>query len=308
LENGRQEYSLSGLQSGLFFISITGNTSQYTGKILCNGQADGNPKIDKVSITTEAPAKKTTEKAYRAGGDTIDLHYTAGDRLKFKAISEIYSTVKTAIITEDKALTFNFVECTDGDNNNYPIVEIGSQTWMAENLKTTKYQNGDLIGTTIPDTLNISSEETPKYQWFYNSDNSNLSTYGRLYTWYVATDSRKLCPNSWHIPENAEWIILSNFLGGEAVAGGSLKETGTSHWESPNTNATNVSGFTALAGGERETGGTFIDIFKGSYWWCITDYNTNNAYFAWLFSETNISGWGTWHKPYGMSVRCVKDK
>jgi uncharacterized protein (TIGR02145 family) len=306
LEKGNQEYRLSGLKKGLYLINVTGNTFQYSGKIFCNGQADINPTIEKVSITAEGAVKNPTEKAYHVTGDTNDLHYTAGDRLKFKAISGIYGTVKTAIITEDTTLTFNFVACTDGDNNSYSVVEIGSQTWMAENLKTTKFQNGGIIETTIPDTLDISSEETPKYQWVYKSDNTNLSVYGRLYTWYAVTDSLKLCPVGWHVPENTEWAVLRDFLGGENVAGISLKETGNDHWKY-NSNTTNASGFTALAGGQRDTNGTFIYILIGSMWWCITDFDTNNAYFEWSLGEKNNLGMGTWHKPYGMSVRCLKD-
>src|SRR4029078_12512714 len=132
---------------------------------------------------------------------------------------------------------------TDIDGNVYHTVTIGTQVWMVENLKTTKYRNGDLIGTTIPATLDISSESTPKYQWAYKGEESNVATYGRLYTWYAVADSRNVCPTGWHVPSDAEWTTLTTYLGGESVAGGKLKENGTVHWESPNTGATNESGF-----------------------------------------------------------------
>ncbi len=140
-------------------------------------------------------------------------------------------------------------DITDGDGNIYTTVTIGTQVWLNENLKTTRYRNGDIIGTTSPATLDIRGESEPKYQWVYNGDEDNAATYGRLYTWYVITDSRGLCPAGWHIPSNTEWGILDSFLGGGNLSGGKLKEAGTSHWLSPNIGADNSTGFTALPGG-----------------------------------------------------------
>jgi uncharacterized protein (TIGR02145 family) len=115
-------------------------------------------------------------------------------------------------------------QIADGDGNIYTTVTIGSQTWIRENLKTTKYPNGDLIGTTTPATLDISSETSPKYQWAYEGDDINVLIYGRLYTWYAATDSRKICPVGWHIPNDTEWTILITYLCGGGIAGGKLKK------------------------------------------------------------------------------------
>jgi uncharacterized protein (TIGR02145 family) len=129
------------------------------------------------------------------------------------------------------------------DNERYKTVKIGTQVWMAENLRTTKYRNGDFIGTTTPATLDISGESTPKYQWAYDGIESNVASYGRLYTWYAITDSRKVCPAGWHVPNSSEWNTLFAYLGGKRVAGGKMKETGSSHWLSPNTGATNETGW-----------------------------------------------------------------
>ena len=117
----------------------------------------------------------------------------------------------------------------DIDGNSYKTVKIGSQEWMAENLKTTKYRNGDSIKTTIPSTLDLTNETSPKYQWAYGGIESNVATYGRLYTWYAVTDSRNVCPIGWHIPSDSEWTILTNYLGGINTAGGKMKEIGTTH-------------------------------------------------------------------------------
>ena len=134
---------------------------------------------------------------------------------------------------------------TDIDGNVYNTVTKGTQEWMAENLKTTKYDNGDLIATTLAD---ITLEVNPKYQWAYDNDEANVATYGRLYTWDAITDGRSVCPTGWHVPTDADFTTLTTFLGGESVAGGKLKESGFTHWLNPNTGATNESGTDSPSG------------------------------------------------------------
>ena len=193
---------------------------------------------------------------------------------------------------------------TDIDGNVYHTVTIGTQVWMVENLKTTKYRNGDLIGTSIPATLDLSSESSPKYQWAYNEEVSKVATYGRLYTWYAATDSRNVCPTGWHVPSEAEWTTLITYLG--SVAGGKLKEKGTVHWLSPNNGANNESGFTGLPGGLRQKDGTFGGLTNLGTWWSSSEYMPN----AWSLSLywTNENAIGLqFEKFWGFSVRCVRD-
>src|ERR1035437_9826192 len=194
----------------------------------------------------------------------------------------------------------------DIDGNIYDVVRIGSQIFMAENLKTTKYDNGDLIGTTTPATLDISGETTPKYQWAYAGDESNVATYGRLYTWYAATDSRSVCPTGWHVPSNEEWVMLQNTFGGSIVAGSKMKEAGFSHWIYPNEGADNSSGFNALPGGLRY--GTFNFITMRSNYWSSHNYSTLNAdYYELSYEYTNFLWGGDVPKTWGMSIRCLKD-
>ena len=194
----------------------------------------------------------------------------------------------------------------DIDGNIYTTVKIGTQTWMAENLKTTKYRNGDPIGTTNPATLDISAEITPKYQWAYAGNESNVSTYGRLYTWYAATDSRGLCPIGWHLPTDSEWTTLTNYLGGESVAGSKLKEAGTSHFISPNTGATNSSGFTALPGGYRYVN-TFFTIGYANGWWSSPEGSTDSAWIRLIGNDNSSVGRYYYNKMSGFSVRCLRD-
>ena len=196
---------------------------------------------------------------------------------------------------------------TDIDGNVYNTVTIGSQVWMKENLKTTKYSNGDLIGTTDPQDKEITGETMPKYQWSYGGSVGNVATYGRLYTWYAATDNRNICPTGWHVPNDNEWTTLGDYLGGKDIAGGKLKESETLHWKTPNTEASNLSGFTALPGGFRGGEGLYYDLGEWGNWWSSTASDEIQAWLRWLYFDDGILGRGFYGKQHGMSVRCIKD-
>ncbi|TFH40831.1 MAG: DUF1566 domain-containing protein [ANME-2 cluster archaeon] len=212
----------------------------------------------------------------------------------------------------DKLITFNFLACTDVDNNNYHVVEIGNQVWMAENLKTTRYTNDELIGTTTPSNLDVSEESTPKYQWAYDGNEINVAVYGRLYSWHALIDSRFLCPAGWHVPTDIEWHTLILNLDASAtlsttesvIAGGKLKETGNSHWLNPNT-GNNESGFTALPGGTRGVYGDFKNIGSKGYWWSSTNYDSFHAMYRGVLNDDNNVDRDNYWMVDGFSVRCV---
>jgi uncharacterized protein (TIGR02145 family) len=193
---------------------------------------------------------------------------------------------------------------TDIDGNVYNTVRIGNQFWLKENLKTIRYNDGTNIPL-VTDNAAWSVLNSPAYCW-YNNDIGNKNTYGALYNWY-AVNTSKLCPTGWHVPSDAEWTQLTNYLGGEGVAGGKIKETGTTHWESPNTGATNESGFTALPAGIRGLDGTFHSIWRYSDWWSATVMASNAAFCRQIsFSSYEVSSSGA-NKEAGFSVRCLKD-
>jgi uncharacterized protein (TIGR02145 family) len=193
---------------------------------------------------------------------------------------------------------------TDKDGNVYTSVTIGTQIWMAENLKTTKFNNGDLIPTSTSD---ISAKSAPEYQWAYKDTLRNADIYGRLYTWYAAIDSRNLCPTGWHVPSLEEWETLKSYLGGDSTSGGKLKQTGTTYWQAPNTGATNSTGFTALPGGYRSQQGVYSNINVSGWWWTTSD----DAPLAWgqtiHFDSHSLVNWG-FYKSAGVSIRCLRDK
>lgn len=193
---------------------------------------------------------------------------------------------------------------TDVDGNVYNTVIIGTQVWMASNLKTTKYKDG----TTIPlvtDGTAWSNLITAGYCWYDNDAATYKSTYGALYNWYTV-NTGKLCPTGWHMPSDIEWNTLTTYLGGESVSGGNLKETGKTHWLYPNTGATNTFGFTALPGGNRFRT-SFYDIGKSGFWWSSSESN----YRLGLYREISFNGNDVYSHSYnrhtGYSVRCLQD-
>lgn len=192
---------------------------------------------------------------------------------------------------------------TDIDGNVYNTVNIGTQIWMKENLKVTHYNTGDSI---LHVSINNQWGQAIGVYCNYNNDTNNANVYGRLYNWYAVKDFRGICPENWHIPSDAEWTILTNFLGGDSVSGGKLKEIGNNHWNSPNTGATDEVGFTALPGGYRIFWGDYYFLGEEGYWWSSTDSST----YAWkrelMYNSTNVNRW-YYNKLTGFSVRCICD-
>jgi uncharacterized protein (TIGR02145 family) len=195
----------------------------------------------------------------------------------------------------------------DIDGNSYNTVVIGTQIWMAENLKTTKYNDGTPVPL-VTDIAAWNTFNTPGYCWYNNDPSSYKDIYGALYN-FLTTKTLKLCPAGWHLPSGEEWTALTNYLGGISVAGGKLKETGTYHWKSPNTNATNESGFMGLPSGERTFNGLFNLIGSETIWWASTPVsNSLGAIWKIQFDGGNIIGVSTLtEQGSGCSVRCIKD-
>jgi uncharacterized protein (TIGR02145 family) len=192
----------------------------------------------------------------------------------------------------------------DGDGNVYSTIKIGNQTWITENLKTTKYMNGDPIPN-VTNTTEWVKLKAGAYCWYNNDAEAYKDTYGALYNWYTVIDQRKICPTGWHVPNYNEWISLRSYLGNINEAGGKLKEFGTIHWESPNTGATNETGFTALPGGIFN-GSQFLNIGRYGYWW-NTSSISNSARFTVISFNSSALQFSNTSMNLGLSVRCLKD-
>jgi uncharacterized protein (TIGR02145 family) len=310
LEHDWQEFKLSGTENGLFLITVKGPDYQFSGKLVCNEKSNGTMSIEKVSNNAQATDGKISKMEHKGVQVTVDMQYTTGDRLKLTGISSNYTTIITDIPTTSKLVTFTFIECTDGDGNNYPVIQIGTgkstpQIWMAENLKSTKFKDGTSPIPNIAGNAAWQALSSPAYCW-YNNEVGNKATYGALYNWYTV-NTGKLCPTGWHVPTDAEWTTLTDFLGGLAKAGGKLKETGTLHWISPNTGATNETGFTALPGGYRTLNGTYGLLGYFGKLWSATEYNATYARCRFLSNNDVDVVRENFNKKIGLSVRCVKD-
>jgi uncharacterized protein (TIGR02145 family) len=195
-------------------------------------------------------------------------------------------------------------EVMDIEGKIYKTIKIGTQVWMAENLGTTKYNDGTDITLGTSDQNMWRNLITPAYNW-YNADISLKDTYGALYNWY-AINTNKLCPSDWHVPTDSEWTTLESFLGGPDVAGGKLKEAGTSHWTAPNTGATNSVGFTALPGGN--FGGLGTVRLDGWWWTSSQGLGADEAINRYIFQNAAKVWRVDYEKKFvGNSVRCVKN-
>ena len=224
--------------------------------------------------------------------------------LNLKISNTLLLLIIVASLTECKKDELKII---DIDGNSYHIVTIGTQVWMTENLKTTKYNDGTPIPL-VTDGTAWSNLSSPGYCW-------NGADYGALYNWYTV-NTAKVCPQGWHVPTDVEWHTLILYLDAAAslsgypeslIAGGKLKETGTKHWQDPNTGATNETGFTALPGGYRSSGGFSVTGLTG-IWWSSSESYVGYAWNRYLLDQ--FSGIGRYADPKGNgnSVRCLKDK
>ena len=231
-----------------------------------------------------------------------------------KKSSILYSCICSFFVTVSIAqkkdlVQFNpkirYGQVSDKEGNVYKTVVLDNKTWMAENLRVTKYRNGEPIETTAS-AKNISNELEPKYYWTYNGVDSIAKIYGNLYTWYAVQDDRGICPDGYRIPSDLDWISLINSLDGNIVAGAKMKEIDFNHWMKPNANATNETGFTALPGGYRENDGKYYVLGFRGYWWSA---KKNYVYIAWnsgLIYNNDILERLEFIKKNGLSVRCVR--
>jgi uncharacterized protein (TIGR02145 family) len=199
---------------------------------------------------------------------------------------------------------------TDQEGNVYRTIVIGTQEWMAENLSTSVYRNGDAIATGLS-TSQWTSTVQGAWAYFQNDASKNCP-FGKLYNWYACVDARELCPSGWHVPTDADWTVLSDYLGGEAIAGGKMKTLGMSDsatglWSAPNSGATNSSGFSGIPGGYRMLQGPYSNLEFIGYYWSSSDFVTLSTYYRYIIYDdvdlTRVTG----AKGNGFSVRCLRD-
>lgn len=294
---------------------IKGTTAQCGGTIISDGGA---------TVTTRGVCWSTDQTPTVADNKTTDGTGAGSFTSNITCLTPETTYYVRAYATTSKGtgygstMAFTTQEAvTDIDGNVYNTVIIGTQEWMAENLKVTHYRNGDAIQN-VTDATEWSNLTTGAY-CNYDNDANNAITYGSLYNWYAVNDSRNIAPEGWHVPSDAEWKTLEMYLGmsqSDADAegwrgtdeGGKMKETGTTRWNSPNTGATNESGFSALPGGYRRIYGTYLSMSYYAKFWSSTEFYSYGAWSRHLhYDYSGVYRCDFDYGENGFSVRCVRD-
>lgn len=301
----------------------TDNTNYLTPKsAFCNGVVtfEGNPRITKRGFCWD---KEPTP-------DTTDTHWSIDSSINpyFKEYSHLISNLNPETTYYVRAFALNEAgisygaelsfttpadlsgaegTVTDIEGNSYKTISIGTQVWMTENLKTTRYNDGSSIPL-VTDPVTWSNLSTPGYCWYNNDEASYKNLYGALYNWN-AVNTGKLCPTGWHVPSETEWILIESYLGGQLVAGKKIKEAGFLHWKlaQGSKTATNESGFTSLPSGKRAEWGDFYNITEYNFLWASTSCGLTDARYRIQSVYDDENSDGCTSNKRGGSVRCVKD-
>ena len=294
--------------------NITGNASTSGGNITNNG---GTPVTQRGVVWSTSPnpttANNSTSNGSGTGSFTSNLTgLTASTTYYVRA----YAT-NSAGTAYGNELTFTTTAGGGGgivtnpgagvtfNGYTYTSIVLGNgQEWMAENLRTTTYANGDPIPN-VTDGNQWQNLTTGAWS-HYNNDSQYENPYGKLYNWYAVDDSRNVCPTGWHVPSDAEWTVLTDYLGADSI-GGKMKSTGTQYWQSPNMLATNESGFSGLPGGLRSSMGGFGSVGGWGFWWSSTEYSAGSAWDRALYSGSGDVARDPDDKGIGFSVRCLRD-
>jgi len=326
LLQGQHSFLLHGISEGMFLVKVNSGRNSYSGKLISTESGVAEVRVSLESTNNISETELSYEESDHSKGVNEEkvILFEPNDWFKmtgfFATDTNAYSTVIAVNVSDlsntNSEMTFDFISCTDGDGNHYPVVQIGSvkgsfnnsdksvQIWMAENLKTTKYRNKTPIPE-IADANEWINLKGPGYCWYQN-DAGYKDVYGALYNWHTIAQGN-LCPIGWHVPSDAEWKALTDFLIGEKVAGGKLKETTFINWYKPNLDATNETGFTARPGGYRDPSGGFGGMRSFGHWWSSSEYSTAQARSRYLSSGSGEVFNFAYYKEYGFSVRCLKD-
>jgi uncharacterized protein (TIGR02145 family) len=326
LSNGHHKYSLNGINSGVYVLKIRSDKYFYSTKLVCNNPSTGVIElkhIQSASGLNKSNASLAVEKSLSLEGNQSlkDMQYNVGDRLKLTGKSGVCKTVYILVPTQSQTVTFNFVTCTDADNNNYSVVKIGGQVWMAENLKTTTYRDGTGIPN-VTGTTEWINTPTGAYCDYDNMPEVYSMMYGRLYNWNAVNNSSNVAPSGWHVASDEEWTTLTDFLkangynyDGTTTSNNMAKSMAVScsQWIENaydgsigcKLSENNSSGFSALPAGERyNVSDSFLSL---AAWWTASDIIDTRAYYRYMQSTAGYVIRGNEVKNMGYSVRCVQD-
>lgn len=318
LQHGTHTFQVAGLKAGIYSVQVVTPKDKYSKRLVSTGEKNGHAKLIYESVNLNSDQERDT----KSSKSIVSMHYNDGERLLLKGISGDYIRIVSFIPDQNQNLDFLFEDCTDYENNHYAVVTIGTQTWMAENLKSTKFKDGMDIPLVTDDTA-WDSINTPAYCWYKNDRETYGDTYGALYNWYT-TEESKLCPAGWHTPTSSEWNDLESYL----IANGynfdgsytgdktALSLASTTHWDGSGTEGTpgsndyfeyrNKTGFSALPGSFRIHGGFSSGLGMLGYWWA-SQAGSETAWYRLLMDDSPSLTAAYLNKKTGMSVRCLKD-
>jgi len=322
LQQGIQQHRITGLKQGIYFIHISGENYFYNAKLISLNSSQSKAIIE--YFGSEKP--ETAIGKLKSTKAIISMAYTTGDSLRFTGYSGILSSIVADVPTSSKTIIFNFEivipNCgtvSDIDGNIYNTIQIGTQCWMRENLKTSRYKNDTIIDN-VTDNAQWFSLTTDAWCLF-NNDTSNNRIFGKMYNWYAAVNTYGLCPGGWHVPSSAAWDSLTTYLtdnaygyggSGNDIAKSLASEAGWRTFTTPGTvgndqSSNNTSGFTALPGGYRGYNGAFDLNGSAGYFWSKSEANVYNSYRLGVgYNISTVSNVEN-SKTRGFSVRCIKD-
>lgn len=311
LEPGDFSCRLEGLGSGAYVVKVSTAGKARSVVVVSSTAAQTEPSIDFLH-SDYVPSGREPKIVNQSPQATIEMQYNDGETLKFTAFLANSTSIEELVPTSSGQIDFNFAPPADGpgepvtdiDGNTYETVWIGGLNWMAENLKTTKY-NDDVSIDLLTDNTAWANNATGAYCWLDNNEAQNAEIYGALYNW-IAVQSGMLCPDGWHVPTDAEWTMLEDYIAGGGHSGSEATALkATSGWPSDG-NGTDDYGFAALPGDMRFDNGNFSDYDFG-YWWTATGYDTDNAWFRGMYGNYSEVYRSQYSKSSGFSVRCVRD-
>ncbi len=305
LAEGRHNFNIGGLSKGNYLLNVALMDNILIGRMITTGVIAA-PFLEHYSVVYESAVPGNL----KSMSEIIIMHFEEGEQLHIKGFGAGHARVITMIPEQSQTIEFDFLECKDADENQYAVVTIGGQIWMAENLRTTTYTNGLPIDYPGDDNYAWEYNTVGAYAW-QNNDIAWKYVYGALYNWPAAMSANGLCPEGWKIPSDDEWIALTEHLGGLEIAGGKLKCTRTEpedhpRFNSPNIGATNESGFTGLPGGLRGSSGSYGPIGGNGFWWSATEFNEYNSWEYHLTHDFEQFFRNNANKQMGFSVRCIK--
>ena len=325
INHGRNVFEIAGLSTGVYFARVSTTVWRSTINFVSLQHKNAIPAI---KFKNEISGDVNADAAFKSTSTLVTMDYNEGERILFKGFSVRDARVITLIPIQSQTVDFEFITCEDGGKNNYAVVTIGTQTWMAENLRTTKYNDGSPIMKAVSDSA-WESNISGAYCWYDDDSAAYSSSYGALYNWYAVSMNsngfRNLCPDGWHVPSNEEWLVLKDYLISNGYNfNGSTKDNkiakslaAITSWNSSANEGSignkdypayrNKTGFTALPGGSRSCVGSCYNSGSNSYWWSATENSSiNSLYWNLQYEYSDISN-SDFEKLNGFSVRCIKE-